>query len=171
MTGQPGNITVAGTGSPILVTGLTNGQAYTFTVTATNAIGTSLASAPSNPVTPLTVPGAPTNVTAAAGNGQATVHYSAPASNGGSAITLYTATSSPDGLTGTSTNGGDIVVGGLANGPSYTFTVRATNAAGLGPASAPSNAVTPRTLPGAPTNVTATPGNTSASVKLHGAGK
>lgn len=50
-----------------------------------------------------TVPGAPTIGTATAGNGQATVTFTAPASNGGSAITGYTATSSPGGLTGTGT--------------------------------------------------------------------
>jgi YVTN family beta-propeller protein len=41
-----------GTGSPITVTGLTNGDAYTFTVTATNTVCTGPASAASNAVTP-----------------------------------------------------------------------------------------------------------------------
>ena len=79
--------------------GLTNGTAYTFTVTATNAIGTGIASAPSNSVTPATLPGAPTAPAAIAGNAQAAVAFSAPASNGGSAVTSYTVTSSPSGIT------------------------------------------------------------------------
>jgi len=43
---------VYGAASPIVVTGLTNGQAYTFTVTADNSAGTGPASSASNSVTP-----------------------------------------------------------------------------------------------------------------------
>jgi uncharacterized protein (TIGR02145 family) len=50
--GVTGTLSQSGSGS-ITVTGLTNGTAYTFTVTATNGIGTSLASTVSNSVTPL----------------------------------------------------------------------------------------------------------------------
>ncbi len=87
------------------------------------------------------VPGAPANVTATADNGQATVSFTPPISDGGSPIVKYTVKSN-DGIIaeGTSTS---IIVTGLTNGTSYTFTVTATNANGEGPASAPSNSVTP----------------------------
>ena len=142
VTSNPGNVTATGTSSPITVSGLTNGTAYTFTVTATNAIGTGVASAPSNSVTPRTTPSAPTAVTATAGDGSASVAFSAPASNGGATITSYTVAASPGTATG-SGSASPITVSGLTNGTSYTFTVTATNAAGTGPASAPSNSVTP----------------------------
>jgi hypothetical protein len=52
VTSSPGSITGTGGSSPITVSGLTTGQAYTFTVTATNANGTSNASSASNSATP-----------------------------------------------------------------------------------------------------------------------
>ena len=51
VTSSPGGLTATGSASPIVVTGLSNGTAYTFTVTATNATGTGPASAASNSVT------------------------------------------------------------------------------------------------------------------------
>ncbi len=168
VTSSPGGITATGTASPITVTGLTNGTAYTFTVTATNAVGTGPASSPSNSVTLPTVPGAPTIGTAAAGNAQAMVSFTAPVSNGGSPITSYTVTSSPGGITATGT-ASPIIVTGLTNGTPYTFTVTATNAVGTGPASAPSNSVVPSikptTAPAAPTNLTFV-SSTSNSITL-----
>jgi hypothetical protein len=71
------------------------------------------------------------------------VAFTAPASNGGSAITGYTVTSSPGGITATGTSS-PIVVTGLTNGTAYTFTVTATNAIGTSAASAASNSVTPK---------------------------
>ena len=142
------------TGSPpapnATISGLTDGVTYTFTVTATNAVGTGPASAASNAVTPTapTAPAAPAGVTATAGNTAATVAWTAPAT-GGSPITSYTVTPFLGGnAQATTTVTGSppatsTAVTGLTNGSSYTFTVTAANAVGTGPESTASNAVTP----------------------------
>jgi hypothetical protein len=148
------------------VTGLTNGVTYTFTVAATNALGTSAASAPSNPVMPVaaqSVPDAPTAVQASGGVARATVTWSLPVNNGGSPLTAFVITPylgatalSPVRIEGGALTQG--VVMGLTNGMAYTFTVAAINTIGTSAASAHSNAVTPAanaTVPGAPTGVTA----------------
>ena len=144
------------------VTSLTNGSSYDFRVSAVNAVGQGSASATAT-ATPVTVPGAPTSASATAGNAQASVAFSAPASNGGSAITSYTVTSSPGNFTGTGSSS-PVTVTGLTNGTAYTFTVVATNAVGDGSASSASNSVTPITVPGAPTSVSAAEGNTQATI-------
>src|SRR5207253_502531 len=118
------------------------------------------------PKAPATVPGAPTAVSATAGNASASVSWTAPASDGGSAITSYTVTSSPAGASAT-VAGTSATLTGLSNGTAYTFTVIATNAVGHSPPAAPPNCVTPKapaTVPGAPTAASATAGNASATV-------
>ena len=169
-----GQVTSTVTGSPpptsLTVTGLTNGNSYAFSVVATNAVGPSQPSALSSAVVPGTLPSAPTNVSATAGMGSATISWTAP-SDGGSPITSYVITP----YVGTAAQVATTINGSpptttatvaVTNGTTYTFTVSAVNGVGAGPASAPSNAVTPfgQTVPGAPTGVTGSPGDSSAVV-------
>lgn len=129
------------------ITGLVNGTTYRFRVQAINAMGTSASSAVSNPVTPATVPGAPTIGVATAEPGQATVSWTAPSSTGGSPITAYVVTPyigyyplPPRTFSSASTTQ---IVTGLSSGTTYRFRVRAVNAVGTGAYSKVSNPVTP----------------------------
>jgi hypothetical protein len=117
-----------------------------------------------------TVPAAPAIGSPAFGNASATVRWTAPADNGGSAITGYlvrvldsagaqVGALRPAGATATS-----LVVAGLTNGASYRFQVAATNAIGTGPNSPLSTAVTPATVPGAPVIATAASGTAGGTV-------
>jgi uncharacterized protein (TIGR02145 family) len=112
----------------------TNGEAQVFNGTTwTNISGTTAS---------FGNPGAPTSPVATAIYKQATVSFTAPVSNGGSAITGYTVTSSPDSFTATGASS-PLTITGLTNGTSYTFTVIATNAVGNSVASSASVAVVP----------------------------
>jgi hypothetical protein len=91
---------------------------------------------------PAVVPSAPGIGAASRGHASATVAFTAPSNNGGAAITSYTVTSSPGGITSTG-NSSPITITGLTAGTPYTFTVTATNSAGTGAASVASNSVTP----------------------------
>jgi hypothetical protein len=165
VTSTPGDKTRHCLSSPCTVEGLANGTPYTFTVVATNAVGDSIASEPSSSVTPATVPNAPTGVSAVRGPGSAAISFTAPTDNGGSQVTNYTVTSSPDGHSATCEDS-PCTVEGLTNGTPYTFTVIATNAVGDSTRSAASDPVTPATVPSAPTEVSATGGNTTAVVRF-----
>ncbi|MCW2495751.1 putative Ig domain-containing protein [Jatrophihabitans sp.] len=132
------------------LSGLTAGGSYAFTVAATNAQGTSVASPQSNAVVPYTVPGAPAITAASAGTNAATLTWTTPA-NGSSPITGYVVTpyiagtaQAPQTFTGTATTR---TLTGLTAGTPYTFTVAAQNLAGTGPQSGPSPVVTPNVSP------------------------
>ena len=163
-----GTVSQAGSGT-ITVTGLTAGTPYTFTVTATNAAGTSAASAPSAPLTILGPPGAPgIGAVAAAGPTSVTIAFTLPASNGGSAITKYTASSNTGSFTGTVSQAGSgtITVNGLTPNTPYTFTVTATNAKGTSAPSDPSTPVTLVTAPTAPAKPTVVAGTGKVTVTV-----
>ncbi|HTT88074.1 MAG TPA: fibronectin type III domain-containing protein, partial [Acidimicrobiales bacterium] len=150
------------TGTSYLATGLTNGTTYFFEVSAVNGVGPGPRSNEAS-ATPATIPGAPTGLTAAGGNGQVLLTWSAPASNGGSAITsynIYVGTSSGGEtlLTSTGSPGASTTLVGLTNGTTYFFEVTAVNGVGEGPVSNEASA-TPATVPGAPTALTATAGD------------
>ena len=150
VTSSPGGFTATTTGTTAIVTGLTNGTGYTFTVLAINDIGQSPASAASASVTTLTVPGAPTGVVGVViGSGSVTVTWVAPTSTGGSSITGYSIIPSPEPAT-TPISGTSLdltyTFTNLTNGTPYTFTVFATNVPGNSASSAPSAAVTPIVL-------------------------
>ncbi|WP_228563979.1 right-handed parallel beta-helix repeat-containing protein [Catenulispora rubra] len=143
----------------VLVPGLTDGIAYTFTVTANTsdarrAAWSGVHSAPSLPtgaVTPgptTVLPAAPASASADVGVGDVSVHWNPETVAGGTTPTLSYDVTLTDQKTGTvttvtetgktevwATKGRDTfaVVGGLAHGDAYAVTVAARNAAGLGP--------------------------------------
>jgi uncharacterized repeat protein (TIGR02543 family) len=156
VTASPGGATctVIAPATSCAISPLTNGTAYTFSATATNSTGTSSATSASSSVTPAGNPEAPTGVNAVAGNGSASVSFTAPTITGGPAIASYTVTASPNGATCTvNAPATSCVVPGLTNGTAYTFAVTANNGLFTSSASTASSSVVPATVPGAPTSV------------------
>ena len=139
-TSSPGGYTASGASSPLTVTGLQSNTSYTFTVTATNAYGTSSASSASASITATTVPATPSAPTISSVSNQATdvVTWTAPAT-GGKAITGYTWSSS-DGKSGSTTSTSVNVT--QEAGTAQTYNVYATNANGNSSTSANSTSFT-----------------------------
>ena len=150
-------ISTGGTATDYTVTGLTNGQPYTFKVRALNSAGASAASAASASVTPATEPGAPTGLGATVNDQRVDLIWTAPASDGGQSITDYEYEQGGSGTwISTGSTATSYMVHNLTNGQPYRFRVRAVNSVGAGAASAASPNVTPATEPDAPTGLSAT---------------
>jgi RHS repeat-associated protein len=148
------------TATSVTVTGLANGTSYDVRVAAVNGAGTGSPSGVSSSM-PRTTPGAPTGLVVTAGDGQASLEWVPPGSDGGAAVTSYRVSYYPTaqgaGSASTLDTGStavSVTVTGLTIGTGYTFIVAASNVAGLGMASEAA-AATPRTVPAAPTGLSA----------------
>ncbi|NKX52452.1 fibronectin type III domain-containing protein, partial [Arthrobacter deserti] len=149
--------------------GLANGREASSRISAVNRNGTG----PSSQVitaTPLDVPGAPVDVTAAPADRKVEVSWTAPKNDGGAPVTGYRIEQSTDGGTtwtvveqNTGSTGTRYSAEGLANGRTVSFRIAAINAAGTGKVSNEA-AAAPRTVPGAAAGLKAAAGD--GQVKL-----
>ena len=155
-TGCSGVITASDTTPDCTVTGLTAGTSYTFRVKVFEGSDDTTATVAA---TPYTVPDKPAIVATTAGNLQAWIDWTAPAT-GGSAITGYTATATATGevtRTCTTTTETQCQITNLTNGKTYSVQVTATNAGGTSQPSTAAPVLPSATsgLPGVPTAVSA----------------
>ncbi|CAB4949853.1 unannotated protein [freshwater metagenome] len=152
-----------------MVTGLTNGTAYTFTVTATNALGAGAASSTSASVTPATVPGAPSALQGIVGSRTISIAFTAGANNG-AAMTNFDYSldggatwvpARPAILTS------PVTISGLSVNTTYSVILRGVNDVGAGLVSAPVS-VTTANVPDAPTSLVPSASGTSVTVAFDG---
>jgi len=145
-------------GTPYTATGLYNGRAYTFAVTA-NTPGGESGYSNQVTVTPNALPAAPTSLRATAGNTQIALTWSAV--YGAASYNVYRSTAAGGEGTTPIARGvpsASYVDNGLSNGTPYFYVVTAVNGTGEGSRSNEASA-TPAPIPAPPTALTATAGN------------
>ena len=155
-----------GTATSYTVTGLTNGQFYTFRVRAVNRAGAGPASnsQPATPTSTLVAPDAPFGLSATPGNRQVMLSWVQP--SGGAALTHYEY--EQDGSETWTSTGGTApshTVRNLTNGQPYRFRVRAVNSAGASAASGSRSATPTTTVPEAPQSLRFTPGDRQVTLR------
>ncbi len=154
------------TGSPVVITGLTNGVNYSLSLRAVNGVGPGLASAVVA-ATPATLPGAPTGLVASPGNQSASIAFTPAAANGSAVLNYEFSLDAGASWTpfAPPVATSPVSISGLTNGVSYAVQLRAINGVGTGPASATVNVV-PAAVPDAPTGLAAVSGDQQITVSF-----
>src|ERR1700722_5460056 len=166
-SGGPYTQVSAPTSTSFTDTGLTNGTAYFYVVSALNTAGESAnsAQATATPTAPTATPPAPTGLQANAGNAQVSLAWSA--STGATSYHVKRSTTSGRPYTQvfapTTTSFTDT---GLTNGTAYFYVVSALNTAGESANSAQATATPTASVatPPVPTGLQATAGNAQVSL-------
>jgi hypothetical protein len=146
-----------------IISSLISGTSYTFTVVSYNTLGNSTGTI-SNSITPSNFPDPPTKITVVNGS-PVVISWTAPISDGGSAITQYDIVSIPSGPTfigsDTSTTRN---ISGLVIGTTYIFTVSSVNSLGSSISVGVSPGFTYTSVPSPPTGIMAVAGPSNATV-------
>ena len=150
---------------------LPGAKGYRFTVRAINDAGPGTPNDPStDPVAVYSAPGRPVALTASPGDGIVLLTWTVPLQDGNTPITDYRVeyriAGQQDWITYPHPASPEtaLTVGGLVNGTSYEFQVRAINAAGASEPSISPASATPATVPTAVPTLTAVAGNESANL-------
>jgi serine/threonine protein kinase len=160
VTSNPNSAGCTTTTTTCTVTGLSNGTAYSFVVTAVATSGKEIAAPSTSDVTPFSSPGAVSDLQSSlTGATAATISWAAPNDNG-SPITGYTITGLPSNC---AVNGTSCTASGLSAATTYTVCVVASNAAGSGPQSS-CTSITTAGPPLAPSGVTDSNVTTTSAV-------